>query len=185
MPSSEPPGTPVTDHETEDHQVRYLSRMIMEKKRVLFACSLPCYNANHIHGCLENEPPADAVGGLFHFIEQIGREYSMCGIVGFTGNHQAAPILLDGLARLEYRGYDSAGLAVRDGSRLAEVVRRTTGPRWQEPVGSGIPAGPPTENPVRPTPIPMSAATAPDPDPVRWKRMWSVSTTASSRITQN
>ena len=39
----------------------------------------------------------------------------MCGIVGFTGNHQAAPILLYGLSRLEYRGYDSAGLAVRDG----------------------------------------------------------------------
>ena len=36
----------------------------------------------------------------------------MCGIVGFTGAAQAAPILLDGLAKLEYRGYDSAGLAV-------------------------------------------------------------------------
>ena len=42
----------------------------------------------------------------------------MCGIVGFTGNHQAAPILLDGLSKLEYRGYDSAGLAVRDGCLL-------------------------------------------------------------------
>ena len=49
----------------------------------------------------------------------------MCGIVGFTGEHQAAPILLDGLASLEYRGYDSAGLAVRDGTRLAEVVKAT------------------------------------------------------------
>ena len=39
----------------------------------------------------------------------------MCGIVGFTGNHQAAPILLYGLSRLEYRGYDSAGLAVKKG----------------------------------------------------------------------
>ncbi len=40
---------------------------------------------------------------------------NMCGIVGFTGKHQAAPILLDGLSKLEYRGYDSAGIAVRDG----------------------------------------------------------------------
>ena len=37
----------------------------------------------------------------------------MCGIVGFTGHQQAAPILLEGLSKLEYRGYDSAGLAVR------------------------------------------------------------------------
>ena len=37
----------------------------------------------------------------------------MCGIVGFTGAAQAAPILLDGLAKLEYRGYDSAGMAVQ------------------------------------------------------------------------
>ena len=36
----------------------------------------------------------------------------MCGIVGFTGKQQAAPILLDGLSKLEYRGYDSAGVAV-------------------------------------------------------------------------
>ena len=47
----------------------------------------------------------------------------MCGIVGFTGNQQAAPILLDGLSKLEYRGYDSAGLAVRDGENLAQVVK--------------------------------------------------------------
>ena len=47
----------------------------------------------------------------------------MCGIVGYTGHVQAAPILLDGLARLEYRGYDSAGLAVRNGNAPAEVVK--------------------------------------------------------------
>ena len=41
----------------------------------------------------------------------------MCGIVGYTGDQQAAPILLDGLSKLEYRGYDSAGLAVRDGGK--------------------------------------------------------------------
>ena len=49
----------------------------------------------------------------------------MCGIVGFTGRRQAAPILLDSLSRLEYRGYDSAGLAVRNGTNLAEVVKAT------------------------------------------------------------
>ena len=45
----------------------------------------------------------------------------MCGIVGFTGRQQAAPILLNGLSKLEYRGYDSAGIAVRDGERLEHV----------------------------------------------------------------
>ena len=49
----------------------------------------------------------------------------MCGIVGYTGPRRAGPILLDGLSRLEYRGYDSAGLAVRDGSKMAEVVKAT------------------------------------------------------------
>ena len=47
----------------------------------------------------------------------------MCGIVGFNGAQQAAPILLEGLSRLEYRGYDSAGLAVRNGMEPVEVVK--------------------------------------------------------------
>lgn len=55
----------------------------------------------------------------------------MCGIVGYAGDMQAAPILLDGLARLEYRGYDSAGIAVagrpegkeEDGTGTLEVVK--------------------------------------------------------------
>lgn len=46
----------------------------------------------------------------------------MCGIVGYIGKEQAAPILLDGLAKLEYRGYDSAGLAVYDGNDI-EIVK--------------------------------------------------------------
>ena len=49
----------------------------------------------------------------------------MCGIVGYIGHHQAAPILLDGLSKLEYRGYDSSGIAVRNGTDLAEVVKAT------------------------------------------------------------
>ena len=47
----------------------------------------------------------------------------MCGIVGFTGRRAAAPILLNGLSMLEYRGYDSAGLAVRDGDAPTQVVK--------------------------------------------------------------
>src|SRR5947209_16523688 len=46
----------------------------------------------------------------------------MCGIVGYVGPHQALPILLEGLRRLEYRGYDSAGVAVLDGA--VRVVKR-------------------------------------------------------------
>ena len=45
----------------------------------------------------------------------------MCGIVGFTGSTQAAPVLIEGLRRLEYRGYDSAGVAVHDGERIEMV----------------------------------------------------------------
>lgn len=47
----------------------------------------------------------------------------MCGIVGFSGRQNAAPILLDGLSKLEYRGYDSAGIAVRDGDKDPVVVK--------------------------------------------------------------
>ncbi|MDO4978220.1 MAG: glutamine--fructose-6-phosphate transaminase (isomerizing) [Eubacteriales bacterium] len=48
----------------------------------------------------------------------------MCGIVGFNGRKEAAPILLDGLAKLEYRGYDSAGLAVRDNDGKIKIVKQ-------------------------------------------------------------
>ena len=59
-----------------------------------------------------------------------GREYIingvdiMCGIVGYVGEEQAAPILLGGLSKLEYRGYDSAGIAVRnDETGRTEIVK--------------------------------------------------------------
>src|SRR5271157_1579264 len=49
----------------------------------------------------------------------------MCGIVGYTGGHEAAPILVAGLRRLEYRGYDSAGLATIDRNQL--LLRKRAG----------------------------------------------------------
>ena len=49
----------------------------------------------------------------------------MCGIVGFTGTQNAAPVLLDGLSKLEYRGYDSAGIAVVQGNQIA--ISKVTG----------------------------------------------------------
>ena len=49
----------------------------------------------------------------------------MCGIVGYVGAKQAAPFLIEGLTRLEYRGYDSAGIAVFDGEKIN--VEKTVG----------------------------------------------------------
>src|SRR4051794_27074498 len=55
-----------------------------------------------------------------------GAPDTMCSIIGYTGPRQASPILLAGLRRLEYRGYDSAGLATLDPCRVLHV-RKTAG----------------------------------------------------------
>src|SRR5215468_11585079 len=65
----------------------------------------------------------------------------MCGIVGYVGDQQSAPILVSGLKKLEYRGYDSAGLAVVNGGTL-NVVRATGKLRNLEArIGSEPPVG--------------------------------------------
>ena len=68
----------------------------------------------------------------------------MCGIVGFTGAQSAAPLLLDGLKKLEYRGYDSAGIAVMDGQKI--TVSKVTGRIANYPRGAyGRKRTPPSE----------------------------------------
>ena len=47
----------------------------------------------------------------------------MCGIMGYVGEADAAPIVLDGLSRLEYRGYDSAGIAILDDDGALEIAK--------------------------------------------------------------
>ena len=49
----------------------------------------------------------------------------MCGIIGYTGHRPAGPIIIEGLRRLEYRGYDSAGIALVDGQRELYVIKAT------------------------------------------------------------
>ena len=93
----------------------------------------------------------------------------MCGIVGYTGNRQAAEVLLEGLGKLEYRGYDSAGMAVLGENGMVKLIKatgkiehlaaRTEGGRKLPGfAASDTPAGQPMENPMRKTRIPMSAA---------------------------
>ena len=63
--------------------------------------------------------------GFFSNAGFVDQEFDMCGIVGYCGLKQAAPILLEGLSKLEYRGYDSAGLAVRKAKENIQIVKAT------------------------------------------------------------
>ena len=94
----------------------------------------------------------------------------MCGIVGYIGDEQAAPLLLSGLEKLEYRGYDSAGVAVYNDTGLHVVKSkgrlsvldsilegaRPCPARW----ASATPVGPPTARLRTSTPTPRSATGA-------------------------
>ena len=66
----------------------------------------------------------------------------MCGIIGYTGVRPAAPILMEGLASLEYRGYDSTGIAVI-GSDGDSRVHKASGKlsRLKAALGNGLPEG--------------------------------------------
>ena len=109
----------------------------------------------------------------------------MCGIVGVTGTGPALALLLDGLSRLEYRGYDSAGVALVDGGPGLGAAaggeagraggRRSATRRRRPPPASATPGGPPTAARRRPTPIPTPTAPA----------GWPWSTTGSSRTTSS
>src|SRR6266581_3907900 len=93
----------------------------------------------------------------------------MCGIVGYVGKKEVVPVIIEGLRRLEYRGYDSAGIAVAGNGEslqirraegklrnLEDVIRQKP---LEAPTALATPAGLPTVAPVKKTPT--RTATAP------------------------
>ena len=65
----------------------------------------------------------------------------MCGIVGYIGNNNSTEILLDGLKKLEYRGYDSAGVAVFEGSHVNVIKAKGRIANLEEKIGKNVPQG--------------------------------------------
>ena len=78
----------------------------------------------------------------------------MCGIVGYIGEQEAYPILIKGLHRLEYRGYDSAGVSMINAKGDLNIYKATGKVAALEASASPTPAGPPTASPTPSTPIP-------------------------------
>jgi len=66
---------------------------------------------------------SSAADGIYDVKQKQKRKPPMCGIVGYVGARNATPLIVDGLARLEYRGYDSAGVAVMNGTQTIDVRR--------------------------------------------------------------
>ena len=87
----------------------------------------------------------------------------MCGIIGYIGEDNAVPILIEGLKRLEYRGYDSAGIAIINNAQLA--IRKAVGKlkNLEEVVANDSPTGTigigHTRWATAPRPIPRSSST--------------------------
>ena len=88
----------------------------------------------------------------------------MCGIIGYIGPRDVSSVLLGGLKRLEYRGYDSAGMTIKNSAglatfkavgRITELEKKISGKKLEGNLGIAIPAGPLMANQTKLTPIPI------------------------------
>src|SRR5215207_5959552 len=75
----------------------------------------------HGKGCTRPDCSLSSAAGCARGLNTLNRKRSMCGIVGYVGPRLASPLLVEGLKRLEYRGYDSAGVAIMNGAGVETV----------------------------------------------------------------